>query len=76
MEAKRTPAGAHSKTGIAAAMVRGSEKEPRWGWRQPTEVLVVGFLGTMALLVLSFGGGGLMPIALPRTELVQRPGKL
>jgi hypothetical protein len=29
----------------------------------------------MALLVLSFGGGSLMPIALPRTELVQRPGK-
>ncbi|KAM0926954.1 hypothetical protein ACQ4PT_003104 [Festuca glaucescens] len=74
MDAKRAPAGAHNKAGIGVWTARGRDKEPRRGCRPPPELLVVGFLGTMALLVLSFGGGGgLMPIGLPRTELVQRP---
>jgi hypothetical protein len=76
MEAKKTPAGAHNKAVIGVWTVRGGDKEPRRGCRPPPEVLVVGFLGTMALLVLSSGGGGsLMSVALPKTELVQRPGK-
>ncbi|KAK1620080.1 hypothetical protein QYE76_025597 [Lolium multiflorum] len=74
MEANRTPAGAHNKAAVGVWTVRGGDKETWRGCRPPPEVLVVGFLGTMALLVLSSGGGGsLMSVALPKTELVQRP---
>ncbi|CAM0943947.1 unnamed protein product [Alopecurus aequalis] len=70
------PGGAHKAAiGGVGKVGRGIGKEPRRGWRAPApEVLVVGLLGTMALLVQTFGGGGgRMSIALPKMELVQKP---
>nr|XP_025878702.1 uncharacterized protein LOC4330824 isoform X1 [Oryza sativa Japonica Group] len=50
-----------------------SEKAARWGWRAPVEVAVVGFVATLTLLVLLYGGtGSLLSFTSPRTEFVQK----
>jgi cytochrome c-type biogenesis protein CcmH/NrfG len=50
-----------------------SEKAARWGWRAPVEVAVVGFVATLTLLVLLYGGtGSLLSFTSPRTEFVRK----
>ncbi|XP_062221907.1 probable fucosyltransferase 7 [Phragmites australis] len=73
----RTPRGAH-KVAIGGGELGRGEKACRWpGWRATAraEVVVLGFLATLALLVVMFGGGaGSQPaFASPRTEFVQKP---
>jgi hypothetical protein len=80
----RTPRGgaAHKVAIGGGGELGGSEKGWRWrGWRDAAraEVLVaVGFLATLALLVVVFGGGAgsLAAVSSPEIEFVQEPGKV
>lgn len=74
-------AAAHKAASAGRGGSGGGEEAWRWpGWRAPArvELVVLGFLATLTLLLLAFGGAGNQPAfsSSSRSEFAQKPGKI